>query len=100
MVCFGFEVGGSFLLGTAMVIFSAMLYGGVVKMPGDWWNTAPNLCGLMPVQPTNYQNAEKNDEIAPLSAATSPSARVVGNSVEPGEHVDELKSRACNEDFE
>merc|ERR1712008_122299 len=83
MVCFGFEVGGGFLLGTAMVIISAMLYSGVVKMPGDWWNTDPGLCGLTLVptqttlQNTNYQ--EVGTEDVEIASQIPPSAQVVGN---------------------
>jgi len=65
VVCFGFQVGGGFLLGTAMVIGSAMLYGGVVKIPGDWWNTAPSLCGFTPVPATQtmQQDATYKDVV-------------------------------------
>jgi len=87
MACFGFEVHGGFLVGTSMVIVSAMLYGGVVKVPGDWWNTAPGLCGLMVPQDIEFQKVAqdtKSDEDPPLQLQSPPTphARVVGNSVE------------------
>merc|ERR1712129_203802 len=67
----------------ALVIISAMLYSGVVKMPGDWWNTDPGLCGLTLVptqttlQNTNYQ--EVGTEDVEIASQIPPSAQVVGN---------------------
>lgn len=43
--CFGFVVGGHFVAGTAMVIISTLLYGGILKLPGDWLNSEPQLFG-------------------------------------------------------
>eukprot|EP00930_Biecheleria_cincta_P018758 TRINITY_DN14500_c0_g1_i3.p1 TRINITY_DN14500_c0_g1~~TRINITY_DN14500_c0_g1_i3.p1 ORF type:complete len:376 (-),score=73.82 TRINITY_DN14500_c0_g1_i3:17-1099(-) len=38
IVALGFEMGASFVLGMLIVLASALLYGGVVKLPGEWWN--------------------------------------------------------------
>merc|ERR1712008_632327 len=43
--CFGFVIGGHFVVGTAMVIVSTLLYGSILRLPGDWWNSEPELCG-------------------------------------------------------
>jgi len=43
--CFGFVIGGHFVVGTAMVIISTLLYGGILKLPGDWLNSEPQLFG-------------------------------------------------------
>mmetsp|Transcript_48623 Transcript_48623/g.87364 ORF Transcript_48623/g.87364 Transcript_48623/m.87364 type:complete len:402 (-) Transcript_48623:43-1248(-) len=41
---FGFSLGFAFGVGALMVIASTLLYGGVVKIPGDWWNSECELC--------------------------------------------------------
>ncbi|CAE7859560.1 SLC35A1 [Symbiodinium sp. KB8] len=41
VVCFGFEVHISFFFGGLLVVGSSLLYGGAVKIPGEWWNTDP-----------------------------------------------------------
>lgn len=38
IVALGFEIGVSFVLGMLFVLTSALLYGGVIKLPGEWWN--------------------------------------------------------------
>jgi len=43
--CFGFVIGGHFVVGTLMVIASTLLYGSILRLPGDWWNSEPQLCG-------------------------------------------------------
>jgi len=43
--CFGFVIGGHFVVGTAMVIVSTLLYGSILPLPGRWWNSEPQLCG-------------------------------------------------------
>eukprot|EP00419_Tripos_fusus_P000328 CAMPEP_0172671104 /NCGR_PEP_ID=MMETSP1074-20121228/10707_1 /TAXON_ID=2916 /ORGANISM="Ceratium fusus, Strain PA161109" /LENGTH=267 /DNA_ID=CAMNT_0013488099 /DNA_START=553 /DNA_END=1356 /DNA_ORIENTATION=+ len=95
VVCFGFQVGGGFALGTTMVIASAMLYGGVVKIPGDWWNTAPSLCGLLPAPTAQIepQKVENGAKYAGVETADSPHAQVVGNRVELDEEVEAIIER-------
>merc|ERR1712070_959642 len=41
---FGFSLGTSFLIGMAVVLGSSLLYGGTIKMEGQWWNSEPELC--------------------------------------------------------
>ncbi|CAE7416156.1 Slc35a2 [Symbiodinium pilosum] len=41
VVCFRFEVHISFFFGGLLVVGSSLLYGGAVKIPGEWWNTDP-----------------------------------------------------------
>jgi len=101
MACFGFEVHGGFLVGTSMVIVSAMLYGGVVKVPGDWWNTAPSLCGLKLTKPPDKDTKPPDNDYlkveqgtgdvsgASLRSPTMPHAHVVGNLEELDEDVEE-----------
>jgi len=42
---FGFVLPMSFGAGTAMVVGSSLLYGGIFKLPGDWWNSECEICG-------------------------------------------------------
>lgn len=41
VVCFGFEIHASFFIGSILVVGSSLLYGGALKLPGDWWNDDP-----------------------------------------------------------
>mmetsp|Transcript_14946 Transcript_14946/g.19630 ORF Transcript_14946/g.19630 Transcript_14946/m.19630 type:complete len:359 (-) Transcript_14946:873-1949(-) len=41
---FGFELTFSFFVGMIVVIGSTLLYGGTVKMSGNYWNSEPPLC--------------------------------------------------------
>ncbi len=34
----GFQIRAGFVLGMLTVLASALLYGGVIEIPGDWWN--------------------------------------------------------------
>jgi len=40
---FGFVIRAQFCLGAGVVLGSSMLYSGVLKLPGDWWNEEPSL---------------------------------------------------------
>mmetsp|Transcript_40603 Transcript_40603/g.88751 ORF Transcript_40603/g.88751 Transcript_40603/m.88751 type:complete len:368 (+) Transcript_40603:45-1148(+) len=42
---FGFELRPSFGLGSMMVILSTLLYGQIVKVPSEWWNSDFEICG-------------------------------------------------------
>jgi len=44
VVAFGFVLKMSFGLGTLMVVGSTLLYGSVLKLPGEWWNSECALC--------------------------------------------------------
>jgi len=44
VLAFGFELRVSFLVGMVMVLASAMMYGGVLKLPGAFWEQDVNLC--------------------------------------------------------
>jgi len=41
---FGFQLSLGFFLGMLVVLGSTLLYGGTVKLPGDWWNSEPETC--------------------------------------------------------
>lgn len=41
VICFGFEIHISFFIGSFLVLGSSLLYGGALKMPGEWWNEDP-----------------------------------------------------------
>mmetsp|Transcript_16894 Transcript_16894/g.32997 ORF Transcript_16894/g.32997 Transcript_16894/m.32997 type:complete len:432 (-) Transcript_16894:57-1352(-) len=45
-LCFGLNVHFSFVWGSIMVVFASMLYGGIMSLPGNWWNAAPGLCSF------------------------------------------------------
>jgi len=67
--CFGFVIGGHFVVGTAMVIVSTLLYGSILPLRGRWWNSEPQLCG----RARNFSgNTETNG--VELSAAGPPGA--------------------------
>jgi len=59
-LCFGIKVHVSFVLGAFMVVFASTVYGGMVRLPGSWWNTAPNLCGVL-VSSISEQEAKSKD---------------------------------------
>lgn len=42
--CFEFEISANFFIGTLLVVGSAMLYGGVLKLRGSWWNSECTSC--------------------------------------------------------
>lgn len=44
MPLFGFQLSFGFAAGMLVVIGSTLLYGGTVKLPGDWWNSEPSVC--------------------------------------------------------
>jgi len=46
--CFGFVIRASFGVGTIMVIGSTLLYGSVLRLPGEWWNSEFDLCRAAP----------------------------------------------------
>jgi len=77
--CFGLEVHLSFYGGAVMVIFSTMLYGGIVSLPGNWWNTVPSLCGLTP--PSITEQELKKVEKSDCLPASGPPAQFVGQQV-------------------
>eukprot|EP00929_Paragymnodinium_shiwhaense_P001339 TRINITY_DN101566_c0_g1_i1.p1 TRINITY_DN101566_c0_g1~~TRINITY_DN101566_c0_g1_i1.p1 ORF type:complete len:431 (-),score=43.92 TRINITY_DN101566_c0_g1_i1:15-1214(-) len=37
--CFGFVLAPSFAVGSLLVIGSTLLYGNILKLPGEWWNS-------------------------------------------------------------
>eukprot|EP00929_Paragymnodinium_shiwhaense_P123653 TRINITY_DN9775_c0_g1_i1.p1 TRINITY_DN9775_c0_g1~~TRINITY_DN9775_c0_g1_i1.p1 ORF type:complete len:432 (+),score=51.06 TRINITY_DN9775_c0_g1_i1:184-1296(+) len=37
--CFGFMLAPSFAVGSLLVIGSTLLYGNILKLPGEWWNS-------------------------------------------------------------
>ena len=46
---------------------STLLYGGTVKLPGDWWNTEPEFCqNLRKEQNSNDDNS--GVKLLPVSA--------------------------------
>merc|ERR1712048_1018150 len=40
---FGFILRPSFGIGTALVVGSTLLYGNVLRFPGEWWNNEPTM---------------------------------------------------------
>lgn len=44
--CFGFELAPSFGLGTLLVLGATLLYGNVLKLPGEWWNSELKLLSV------------------------------------------------------
>lgn len=45
--CFSFELRPLFGVGTLIVLGSVMLYGNVLKLPGEWWNSESEVCAAM-----------------------------------------------------
>lgn len=41
VICFGFEIHATFFIGSFLVLGSSLLYGGALKVPGEWWNEDP-----------------------------------------------------------
>lgn len=50
--CFGFILLPAFGLGTVVVVGSTLLYGGIVKLPGEWWNSPLELLAATEVAKT------------------------------------------------
>jgi len=40
---FGFQLNTSFFFGMVVVFISTLIYGGMIKLPGDWWNKEPQI---------------------------------------------------------
>merc|ERR1712232_202340 len=49
--CFGFQLAPSFAAGTLLVIGATLLYGNVIKVPGDWWNSELKMLSAATVAP-------------------------------------------------
>merc|ERR1712072_523258 len=47
VLCFGFVLHASFGAGTLVVLGSTLLYGNILKLPGDWWNSESEICSAM-----------------------------------------------------
>jgi len=69
---FGFTVGPAFGLGTVLVAGSTLVYGSILKLPGEWWNSEPQLCSARAAQDRD-KDACANAELASL----------VGNAEDP-----------------
>jgi len=74
VVTFGFVLRLSFGAGTLMVVGSTLVYGGVLKLPGEWWNSECDACAASartydPV-PTAEQATEAPDANNSVRAAS------------------------------
>lgn len=81
--CFGFVLHFSFGLGTLIVLASTLLYGGVLKLPGDWWNKESELCTALRKQYANGNHSpltSKTIELADVGKAPSGKSSPVSES--------------------
>merc|ERR1712086_413180 len=65
VICFGFELHGSFFIGMLLVICSALLYGGTVKPPGSWWEEEPSCRRIRVIR----KLSDKLSDLSPVSPA-------------------------------
>ena len=40
---FGFQLNLGFFFGMIVVFVSTLIYGGMIKLPGDWWSEEPKI---------------------------------------------------------
>eukprot|EP00930_Biecheleria_cincta_P101308 TRINITY_DN92949_c0_g1_i1.p1 TRINITY_DN92949_c0_g1~~TRINITY_DN92949_c0_g1_i1.p1 ORF type:complete len:399 (+),score=73.26 TRINITY_DN92949_c0_g1_i1:67-1263(+) len=87
---FGFSLSVLFGVGSLVVIVSTLMYGGIVTLPGDWWEAECALCAVneappAAAQPTPISNttiaAEEELTDAEEWNAMVPAAKTVGLSV-------------------
>lgn len=55
---FGFSLGPAFLIGMLVILVSVLLYGGNIKVTGDYWNQEPPMCSKF-----RSENGESNIEV-------------------------------------
>jgi UDP-sugar transporter A1/2/3 len=65
---FGFVLVPSFGLGTLIVIASTLLYGGIFKLPGTWWNSELALCSVVTQKRTGEDDVENLGNSAKTNA--------------------------------
>jgi len=41
---FGFQLSTIFFVGMLIIVASVLVYGGTIKLPGEWWNAEPQMC--------------------------------------------------------
>jgi hypothetical protein len=73
---FGFCLSPSFAIGTMMVLGATLIYGGTIKVPGEYWAGEPPLCANIRQSNHSSANAEKTGgavelEKMPLLPSTS-----------------------------
>eukprot|EP01047_Picozoa_sp_COSAG01_P007578 COSAG01_NODE_289_length_19391_cov_119.323122_14_plen_84_part_00 len=68
---FGFTLGPGFLLGTASVLLSTLLYGGAIKIPGDYWNREPAMCARARQLGASKASGADGDDLDLESALTA-----------------------------
>eukprot|EP00929_Paragymnodinium_shiwhaense_P001422 TRINITY_DN10165_c0_g1_i1.p1 TRINITY_DN10165_c0_g1~~TRINITY_DN10165_c0_g1_i1.p1 ORF type:complete len:391 (+),score=94.46 TRINITY_DN10165_c0_g1_i1:119-1291(+) len=56
--CFSFELAPSFALGSIMVIGSTLLYGNILKLPGEWWNSELRMLSVAVIRPEKRPSGE------------------------------------------
>lgn len=56
---FGFSLGPAFLIGMLVILISVLLYGGNIKVTGDYWNQEPPMCSKF-----RGETGEPNIELA------------------------------------
>eukprot|EP00435_Cladocopium_sp_Y103_P011798 s4565_g3.t1 len=72
VICFGFEIHISFFIGSFLVLGSSLLYGGALKMPGEWWNEDPCKYKVLEVDAADDKISSKlNPEQGCATAGTS-----------------------------
>lgn len=66
---FDFVLSATFGVGTVMVLGSALMYGGVIKIPGDWWNSELRLFETSSYKAvaTTEVSAPQDDDKTPMS---------------------------------
>lgn len=81
VLCFGFELQPLFGLGTMVVLGSVMIYGNVLQLPGEFWNSEFEVCAAI-----RRSAGDDKDAASPAAkGATSIESSPIGNSLKETE---------------
>jgi len=69
VACFGFELRLGFGIGTLAVLGSTLLYGGILVLPGDWWNDECELCSDLRKRTSDKKESTNDEELKPITQA-------------------------------
>lgn len=68
---FGFELRLSFFVGLAFVLLASLMYGDVLMLSGEYWNTEPEICARTTHPDTKFESVKTSPDLEELEPLQS-----------------------------